>query len=173
MSEQYGKKIGFGRWQGRLTGHTFDSEEAMVHFERLEALKLQARSQQQSEFDKLPADKVKLIAEGFLNAVAESAGKVAQGKDIDGFLKRHPEFVNSDFNGAKMNAFLIAKGKSGGAGNATSGDLEEAFDSLSAAGVLEINQERAAKNQPDSSNEEDSLYAMDGQEFFGLRTKLG
>jgi hypothetical protein len=99
---QYGEQIAPGQWRGKLTQHTYDSPEAMLHYEKRAAQVAHAKAAAPSPLDKLSTDQVRLVTEAFVGAIAEAEKHTSFNDEADIFLLRHPEFANTPSNGTKM-----------------------------------------------------------------------
>jgi hypothetical protein len=148
--DQYGKQIAPGQWKGNLTGHTFDSMEAMLYYEKRAAQAAHAKAAAPSPLDKLSTDQVRLVTEAFVGAIAEAEKHTSFNDEADIFLLRHPEFVNSQSNGTKMVTALTLMGKQH---TATAHDMELAYETLRDANALELN-EKALQQQRQAALEE-------------------
>lgn len=186
-SRQYGEQIGFDKWRGHLTHNEYTSEEAMIHYERRAVLEAEAPRQKDestsfsrftsdtSTGEQLSADEVKAAVNKLALERTRPMRDADLSETIAAFTIRHPEYEDdmakgSIQNGAKMQAFLISKGKQH---NVHIEDLEEAFEHLSAAGALKLkplelaikqDQEAALRAAstvtPLNQLSEDQLYAM-------------
>jgi len=165
---QYGEQIAPGQWRGKLTQHLFDSPEAMLYYEKQEAMKAQARAQQSNPLERLSTGEIRVLTEAFVHQIAEAERQTSMSDEADAFLLRHPEFRNTPVNGGKIMAALTMMGKQH---TATLADMEEAYGILREANSLELDQAELARqrqaaieeraNQPAHAGySEDELYKM-------------
>jgi hypothetical protein len=165
--DQYGTQIAPGQWRGNLTQHTYDSPEAMLHYEKKAAQLAQAKAAAPNPLDRLSTNEIRIMTEAFVHQIAEAEKHTSFSDEADIFLVRHPEFVNSPSNGTKMVTALTMMGKQH---TATAHDMEQAYEVLRGANALELNEKALAEqrqaaleeraDQPGEYFDEAEAYAM-------------
>jgi hypothetical protein len=169
--QQYGTRVGPSEWRGRLTGHVFDSEEALIHYEKREALKAQARVPQQSDLlRRFSTADLKTMAEAYAHQAAENARQTSISDEADVFLMRHPEFINNPTNGTKMITALQVLGRQH---TGTVEDLELVYQTLCDAGALELDgnalaQQRRAALEERAANEPPPFDGLTEEQLYEL-----
>lgn len=145
---------------GRLTGKVYDSEVAMRHHERLEMMRRNKPSGEQEAFDNLPAEKIRELFNQAATSEQEKIDQQVASQDIGTFLELHPEYDDSNKspNGPAMKIFLTARGIK----YPTLAQLEEAFETLSAQGMVQLKPEVVVKQQQE-------IYKQRAEDFRASR----
>ena len=136
-------------YRGQLTGQTFDSIEALRHFEARELQRRSVRTPEEEAFDNLPAEKIR---EHFERLSADERTKAAQQQtivDLGVFKELHPEFKNSDLNRAAMLLALRASGANVDLNIANLEQLEIAWEYCIANGSADIDEKAVRKQEKD------------------------
>jgi hypothetical protein len=136
---------------GPLTGKYYDSLEAMHHYELREA---QHRGVDPTEMllEGLTTDQIAALDKRVRQTEQAQLDRSASSVDTATFLELHPEFVDCDANSEELKRCLFARGQWNPDGTRfpTLYQIEDAFKTLKAAGVLKLNQaelNRQAKEQ--------------------------
>jgi hypothetical protein len=136
---------------GPLTGKYYDSLEAMHHYELREA---QHRGVDPTEMllEGLTTDQIAALDKRVRQGEQVQVDRSASSVDTATFLELHPEFVDCDANSEELKRCLYARGQWNPDGTKfpTLYQIEDAFKTLKAAGVLKLNQaelQRQAKGE--------------------------
>lgn len=125
-------------YYGKLTGKTYDSLEAMRHYEGMEARRRNVPTDEQAAFDNLPADKIR---EHFNRLAADDQTRAAQEQmvvDAEVFKQLHPEYKATKNNLAAMTLALRSIGADVDHDIATLGQFERALELCKANGSVEL-----------------------------------
>lgn len=165
---------GTSGFYGRLTGKTYESLEAMRHHERLEAMRRNVPTDEEAAFEALPAEKVREHIERAMQSEKEKTELFMSSIDLQTFFELHPEYKDCQENSSPMVSFLRAKGIP----RPTLSDLEDAYNNLRAAGLLQLNRAAIQKQQKAEIQQrargiedqrtlpdEDELYSMPLEEI--------
>jgi hypothetical protein len=136
---------------GPLTGKTYDSLEAMHHYETREAMH---RNVDPTDIllEGLSPEQIAALDQRVRQTEQVELERSAPSIDTATFLELHPEFADCDANSEELKRFLFARGQWNPEGTRwpTLYQLEDAFKTLKATGVLKFNQDelnRQAKEQ--------------------------
>jgi hypothetical protein len=128
-------------WYGPLTGRFYDSRQARHHYELREA---QHRGVDPTEMllEGLTTDQIRALDNRVRTSEQAQLKRSASSIDTATFLELHPEFSDCDSNSEELKRCLFARGHWNPEGTRfpTLYELEDAFKTLSAAGVLKLNQ---------------------------------
>jgi hypothetical protein len=135
------KKVGPGQWLSTLTGHYETSEEAALHYDRLEAQKIRAgQDEGEKILDGLTAEQLKSLALAAVRRTDEVTNRPDGEDSIIRFVMSHPEYINEgadgSLNAGAMSAHLRGQGKFP---PYRVDDLQQAYEDLSELGVLKLN----------------------------------
>lgn len=125
---------------GRLTGRHYESVEEMRHYESREAMRRSALSAEESEFDNLPADKVRELLEKVSRSEHTKAAQLQAMTDVQVFMQLHPEYKVSRSNSNAMMLALSALGADIANEVATLQQMEAAFEHCKLTGTVELNE---------------------------------
>jgi hypothetical protein len=158
-----------GQFKGKLTGKTYDSLEAMRHCERLEAMRRAVPTEDEAAFDDLPAEKIKELFARAAKSEQEKADLAMSGIDLQTFFELNPAYVDCQQNTTPIVSFLRARGIKA----PTLSDMQDAYDSLKAAGLLVLNQAVLQKQRKgeiaDRAKEIEAARALpDDDELYSL-----
>jgi hypothetical protein len=137
-----------GGFRGELTGKIYDSREARDFYESREVMRRNVPTEAQLAWEALPLDKAREVIDGLIGEEQERDAKVVlRDYVIPTFLRLHPEFDNSmtpgNENGNKIRHELSKHGIK----CPTLPQLEEAYNSLRASGLIRFNQAEIQKQR--------------------------
>jgi hypothetical protein len=125
---------------GPLTGKWYDSLEAMHHYETREAMH---RNVDPADIllAGLTPEQIRALDERARKSEQEKVNVLLMGKDLLTFKDLHPEYMDGndpagDANMKAMVGFFVARGIK----HPTLPELEDAYESLTARGLLQLNQ---------------------------------
>jgi len=127
---------------GPLTGKTYDSLEAMHHYETREAMHRGGVDPTDILLDGLSPEQIAALDKRVRTSEQAQLERSASSIDTATFLELHPEFADCDANSEELKRCLFARGQWNPEGTRfpTLYELEDAFKTLKAAGVLKLNQ---------------------------------
>jgi hypothetical protein len=109
----------------------------MRHYEKLKAMRRNLLIDEESAFLNLSAEEQRKIAERALQPEQDKVDWAMSKEDMATWIELHREYVDCDANSEEMKSALYHRGKLKAP---TLRDLEDAYDSCRAAGVLQLNQ---------------------------------
>jgi hypothetical protein len=141
-------------YYGPLTGKYYDSLEAMHHYELREA---QHRGVDPTEMllEGLTTDQIAALDKRARQGDQVQVDRNASSVDTATFLALHPEMIDCDANSEELKRWLYARGQWNPEGTRfpTLRELETAFESLKAAGVLKLNQAELTRQAKEQAQE--------------------
>lgn len=158
-------------YYGELTGKNYDSVEALRHYEGLEAMRRNAPSKEEEAVETMTPEELRSGIERLMRSEQQKVAQVQASIDLAAFLQSHPEYEDSDQNGAALRRCLIGMGVQD-LTTVNFYQVEEAFNRLSQTGELKLNAgavkkqvERAVSNRVKEIEQErnvnwDELYSM-------------
>ena len=139
-------------YYGKLTGKTYESLEAMRHYEGLEAQRRNVPTAEESAFDNLPADKVRELIVKAAKSEEQKASELQRGVDVLAFKQAYPEYADSVPNSAAMILYLKGMGINDLA-TANFHQLEYAFLHLKESGFLKLKASAVSRQQSQAVND--------------------
>jgi hypothetical protein len=130
-----------GGFYGKLTDKNYSSFEEMRHYERLEAMRRNVPTEEEAVFDNLPAEKIRELFEKASKSEQEKTDFLLMGEDLQTWKELHPEYIDDmgpvgAANMRAMIAFLHARSIK----HPSLTQLEDAYESLAARGLLQLDQ---------------------------------
>jgi hypothetical protein len=128
-----------GGYYGPLTGKRYDSLEAMHHYETREAMH---RNVDPTDIllEGLTTEQIRALDQRVQHTEQAKLERSASSLATATFLELHPEFADCDANSEELKRCLYARGQWNPEGTRfpTLNELEDAFKTLKAAGVLKL-----------------------------------
>lgn len=126
---------------GQLTGKVYDSKEAMLHYERLEARRRAPRNPADELLDKLTPEQIRELDTRARLSDEQKTLQQQMGVDLQVFLDEHPEYLDCPENSGAMKFYLEGRGVNTQSGTVSYYEIEQAYRDLRAGGFLTLKQD--------------------------------
>jgi hypothetical protein len=123
---------------GQLTGKAYDSKEAMLHYERLEARRRAPRNPADELLDRLTPEQIRELDTRSRLSDEQKVLQQQTGVDLQVFFAEHPEYDDCPENAGAMKFYLEGRGINTQSGLVNYHQIEQAYRELCEGGFLKL-----------------------------------
>ncbi len=157
---------------GKLTKRNYESLREMEHFETRERMRRAEPSEGEKQLYEMPIEKFRALCDEAGKSDAEKQDRASCQTDMELFVQLHPEFDDAsspnNANGKLMAHWLRSRGIQW----PNLHQLEDAYDSLRADGLLRLKADVVRKqHQAAISQQADEIAAQGGIRSYGQPTE--